>query len=67
MCSIAQGEDYQTDHECIIAIFDTRAPGVADRLGREQAGWRQSARIEALDSYHRALVIRPGGALERAA
>ncbi len=46
-----------------VAIFDTRLPGVAERLHRERAAWRGDAELEALDPDHFVLIARAGGAL----
>jgi hypothetical protein len=45
-----------------LVIFDTRVPGVAERLHRERAAWQRQSDIEALDCNHYVLIIRPGGA-----
>ena len=46
--------------ERILIMFDVRIPGVAGRLDRERAAWREHASIEALGRDHLVLVVRPG-------
>jgi hypothetical protein len=46
----------------IFWLFDTRVPGIADRLRRQRAAWGESAEIETLDEHHLVLIVRPGAA-----
>jgi len=43
-------------------LFDVRTPGVAKRLHRARAAWKESGDVEALDEDHFVLIVRPGGA-----
>jgi hypothetical protein len=53
---------YPTRETEIIVFFDLRIPGIAERLHRESAAWREQCTIEALDEHHFVLVIRLVGA-----
>jgi hypothetical protein len=53
---------YANSPRCLLSLFDLRCPGAAQRLRRELAGWRGSARVERLISGRVVLVVRPGGA-----
>lgn len=46
----------------LIVTFDTRIPGVAERLHRERAAWQEDADLEALDHDHYVLTIKLEGA-----
>jgi hypothetical protein len=46
--------------ERILVMFDVRIPGVAGRMHREWAAWREHAKVEALGRDHFVLVVRPG-------
>jgi len=46
----------------VVVVFDTRIPGIAERLHRERAAWRENADIKALSPDHLALIVKPGGA-----
>ncbi|HZY66787.1 MAG TPA: hypothetical protein VFE21_13035 [Rubrobacteraceae bacterium] len=54
---------YHREPECtILMLFDIRLPGMAERLHRERAAWREYGDIEALDENHFVLIVRLGGA-----
>ncbi len=50
-----------------MSIFNVRLPGIAGRLHRERAAWQECGDIEALDSNHYVLIVRPGLATRLAA
>ena len=51
---------YYEGAERILVMFDVRIPGVAGRMHREWAAWREHAKVEALGRDHFVLIVRPG-------
>lgn len=47
-----------------LVVFDTREPGIAERLSFQRAAWQRSATVEPLGPNHAALIVRAGGAIQ---
>ena len=62
-----QEKVYPDSSECIVIVHDLRDPKSCEALHRARAAWQERSHLEALDEDHFALIVRPGGALERAA
>lgn len=58
---------YPIQTEGIVIIYDVCIPGAADRFHEERAAWQECGDVEALDTDHFVLVVRPGGAREMVA
>ena len=48
-----------------LVVFDTREPGIAERLSSQRTAWQTSATVEPLDPDHAALIVRAGGAIQK--
>jgi hypothetical protein len=58
---------YLNDPECLLIVFDLRAPGAAAALDRQRVRWAEYSDVEALDEDHFALIVWPGWVSESAA
>jgi hypothetical protein len=53
---------YPSSSEYMVALFDIRLPGAADRLDRERAAWQAQIDPVAFDEHHVIRLVRTGGA-----
>ena len=67
MMTLDAAQFYPNSGPSIKILFDVTEPGIAASFNEQRAAWGQDSDVEMLDLDHAVLIIKLGGALERAA